>query len=125
MILLVESGFIYCLFWLSQVILFFEFDYTSKTMFAYDILGTLGDQLSGLYPTIIIILVNKHRSLSNDVYASVHIESGHRREPDELPTMQFGEQGLKTTVFPPDSTVGTIALGRIVSTGTTRESEVV
>ncbi|KIY68046.1 hypothetical protein CYLTODRAFT_421990 [Cylindrobasidium torrendii FP15055 ss-10] len=124
LILLVESGFIYCLFWLSQVILFFEFDYTNSRMFAYDILGTLGDQLSGLYPTIIIVLVNKHRSLSNDVCPSFHVESEHRGGSDELPTIQFGE-GLKTTTYQPDSTMGATSLGMTLSTTTSRESELV
>lgn len=63
LILLVESGFIYCLFWvrvcdlkydiqlkiflqLSQLICFYRFDLNDDTMYLFDILGGLGDQLS-------------------------------------------------------------------------------
>ncbi|KIY68047.1 hypothetical protein CYLTODRAFT_421993 [Cylindrobasidium torrendii FP15055 ss-10] len=122
LVLLVESGFIYCLFWLSQLILFFDFELDDSRVFGYDILSTLGDQLSGLYPTIIIILVNKHRSLSYDTRASAFVDSGHNGSSStELPTIQFGAHKT-STVYPQTTTLGTMAFGQTVSLGTTQST---
>uniref|UniRef100_A0A0W0EYC2 Uncharacterized protein n=1 Tax=Moniliophthora roreri TaxID=221103 RepID=A0A0W0EYC2_MONRR len=66
LLILVESGFIYCLFWLSQIILFFPVVFGTLAQRLYSILSGMGDQISGLYPTLIIILVNMQRSMSDD-----------------------------------------------------------
>ncbi|KAI3603998.1 hypothetical protein WG66_000764 [Moniliophthora roreri] len=65
MVILVESGFAYCLFWLSQLVLFFQFDNDTPGAYVYAFLSTMGDQISGVYPTIIIILVYLQRSISD------------------------------------------------------------
>ncbi|KAF7320486.1 hypothetical protein HMN09_00132100 [Mycena chlorophos] len=61
--LLVESGSIYCLFLdqLTQVVLFLPESDTNY--YAFYILGALGDQISGLYPTLIIVIVNFHQTI--------------------------------------------------------------
>ncbi|KAF7320502.1 hypothetical protein HMN09_00133800 [Mycena chlorophos] len=61
--LLLESGCIYCLFWLTQVILFVPVSWFNYTIYLYNILGALGDQISGLYPTLIIVIVNYHYTI--------------------------------------------------------------
>ncbi|ESK87370.1 hypothetical protein Moror_11704 [Moniliophthora roreri MCA 2997] len=65
LVVLVESGFVYCLFWLSQLILFFDFEGFGFATYLYMFLSTMGDQISGVYPTMIIILVYMQRSISD------------------------------------------------------------
>ncbi|KAJ6558038.1 hypothetical protein B0H19DRAFT_1149571 [Mycena capillaripes] len=65
--LLVECGFIYCLFWLTQLVQFFTFFTASTaTLYAQQVLGDLGDQVSGMYPTLIIVIVNFRRTIWDD-----------------------------------------------------------
>ncbi|KAF9263173.1 hypothetical protein L218DRAFT_987793 [Marasmius fiardii PR-910] len=65
LLILVESGFIYCLFWLTQLNLFFDRDRGRNFVtFLSVFLNAVGDQISGVYPTCIIILVNMQRSMS-------------------------------------------------------------
>ncbi|KAJ7574904.1 hypothetical protein C8J56DRAFT_802355 [Mycena floridula] len=61
--LLVESGFIYCLFWLTQLILFFDIDRNSPVYYLYIILSGMGDQISGMYPTLIVVIVNFQQTI--------------------------------------------------------------
>ncbi|KAJ7123688.1 hypothetical protein C8R44DRAFT_547567, partial [Mycena epipterygia] len=61
--ILVESGFIYCLFWLTQLILFFEISRDSPVIYVYALLAGMGDQISGMYPTLIIVIVNLHQTI--------------------------------------------------------------
>ncbi|KAF9017410.1 hypothetical protein BDZ89DRAFT_961140 [Hymenopellis radicata] len=72
LILLVESGFVYCLFWLTQLLDFFDIPRaTGGVFYLYLIVSTMGDQISGLYPTLIIILVKLQQSVHDDtVYIS-------------------------------------------------------
>jgi len=61
--ILVESGFIYCLFWLTQLILFFDISRESPLIYVYLLFAGMGDQISGLYPTLIIVIVNLHHTI--------------------------------------------------------------
>ncbi|KAJ7698046.1 hypothetical protein B0H17DRAFT_906689, partial [Mycena rosella] len=61
--LLVESGFIYCLFWLTQLILFFDISRATPIFFVYELFSGMGDQISGMYPTLIIVIVNLHQTI--------------------------------------------------------------
>ncbi|KAJ6481058.1 hypothetical protein C8R45DRAFT_780492, partial [Mycena sanguinolenta] len=63
---LVESGFIYCLFWLTQYILFVDVSRNSPIIYLYELCAGMGDQISGMYPTLIIVIVNLHQSLWDD-----------------------------------------------------------
>ncbi|KAF7348021.1 hypothetical protein MSAN_01754500 [Mycena sanguinolenta] len=61
--LLVESGAIYSLLWLTQVISYLDIPLTSPALFAWAVLKGMGNQLSGLYPTLIIVIVNFRRTI--------------------------------------------------------------
>jgi hypothetical protein len=67
LVFLVESGFVYCLFWLTQLVLFFPPSRASGSIWAWEVLAPLGNQISGLYPTIIIVVVKLQHSL-HDTY---------------------------------------------------------
>ncbi|KAF7374047.1 hypothetical protein MSAN_00285500 [Mycena sanguinolenta] len=60
--LLVESGFIYSLLWLTQLIVFLPFPSTSPAFYAYAVFKGMGNQMAGMYPTIIIVIVNFRRT---------------------------------------------------------------
>ncbi|KAJ6578669.1 hypothetical protein DFH09DRAFT_858162, partial [Mycena vulgaris] len=61
--ILVESGFVYCLFWLTQLILFFEVSRETPIIYVYEVFSGMGDQISGMYPTLIIVIVNFHQTI--------------------------------------------------------------
>ncbi|KAF7369739.1 hypothetical protein MVEN_00305500 [Mycena venus] len=61
--ILVESGSIYCLFWLTQLILFVDVDRRKPIIYAYELFASMGDQISGMYPTLIIVIVNFHQTI--------------------------------------------------------------
>ncbi|KAJ6492812.1 hypothetical protein C8R47DRAFT_422644 [Mycena vitilis] len=61
--ILVESGFIYCLFWLTQLILFFDISRESPMAYVYELFASMGDQISGMYPTLIVLIVNLHQTI--------------------------------------------------------------
>ncbi|KAJ6462444.1 hypothetical protein C8R45DRAFT_1178002 [Mycena sanguinolenta] len=61
--LFVESGFIYLLLWLTQMIVYFNFTRASPWMYVEKILNPLGNQIAGLYPTLIIVIVNFQRTI--------------------------------------------------------------
>ncbi|KAJ7613727.1 hypothetical protein DFH06DRAFT_1063711 [Mycena polygramma] len=61
--ILVESGFIYCLFWLTQLILFFDISRHSPAVYVYELFASMGDQISGMYPTLIVVIVNLHQTI--------------------------------------------------------------
>uniref|UniRef100_A0A0W0EXZ4 Uncharacterized protein n=1 Tax=Moniliophthora roreri TaxID=221103 RepID=A0A0W0EXZ4_MONRR len=87
LLILVESGFIYCLFWMSQLILFFPVVLGTPAQRLYSILSGMGDQISGLYPTLIIILVNMQRSMSDDPDLQLSATTGPTS--GQLSTLQF------------------------------------
>ncbi|KAJ8076989.1 hypothetical protein PM082_001412 [Marasmius tenuissimus] len=71
MLIFVESGFVYSFFWLSQLDLFFDFEMKSDFLtYLHAFLNSIGDQISGIYPTAIIILVHIQRSISDDIVAA-------------------------------------------------------
>jgi hypothetical protein len=92
LVLLVESGFVYCLFWFSQVILFFPFTRADRAVWAFEVLAPLGDQISGLYPTIIIVLVNMQHSLHDTHVYETGTVSGHSVEGSRR--FAHGKDGL-------------------------------
>ncbi|KAF5347476.1 hypothetical protein D9758_015045 [Tetrapyrgos nigripes] len=69
--LLVESGFIYCLFWSCEIILFLDITERDKSIFVYEVFSGLGDQMSGLYSTSIIVLVSLQMSVADTALQTV------------------------------------------------------
>ncbi|KAJ6489770.1 hypothetical protein C8R45DRAFT_826266 [Mycena sanguinolenta] len=61
--ILVESGAMYSLLWLTQVIVYLDIPLTSSAFFAWAVLKGMGNQLSGLYLTLIIVIVNFRRTI--------------------------------------------------------------
>ncbi|KAJ7090484.1 hypothetical protein C8R44DRAFT_818014 [Mycena epipterygia] len=72
MSLLVESGFIYCLFWLTQLVIFNKFPFSPAASYAFDVFSSLGDQVSGMYPTLIIVIVNFQRTIWDEEASSLN-----------------------------------------------------
>ncbi|KAJ7853318.1 hypothetical protein B0H14DRAFT_2758549 [Mycena olivaceomarginata] len=83
--LLVESGFIYCLFWLTQYILFVDISRAAPVIYVYELFAGMGDQISGMYPTLIIAIVNLHQTLWDDsapdarADSAMHFAAGAKR----------------------------------------------
>ncbi|KAJ6460330.1 hypothetical protein C8R45DRAFT_1180546 [Mycena sanguinolenta] len=77
--LLVESGAIYSLLWLTQVIAFIGGDTprNSPLFYLWTVLRPIGNQMGGLYPTLIIVIVNFRQTIWDDEPATVHIDSLH------------------------------------------------
>jgi len=71
--ILVESGFIYCLFWLTQLILFFDISREKPIIYVYELFASMGDQISGMYPTLIIVIVNLHGTIWEPPSTSVEL----------------------------------------------------
>ncbi|KAF7369754.1 hypothetical protein MVEN_00307200 [Mycena venus] len=78
--ILVESGLIYCFLWLTQSFNYVKFGPTSRTnagIYIYWLFNGLGNQISGIYPTLIIVIVNFKRTIW---------------ETDTISTIQFAGQ---------------------------------
>ncbi|KAJ6498912.1 hypothetical protein C8R45DRAFT_1125716 [Mycena sanguinolenta] len=56
--ILVESGFIYSLLWLSQVVDFLNVLSTSSAVYFWTVIRAMSNQMTGMYPTLIIVIVN-------------------------------------------------------------------
>ncbi|KAJ6460320.1 hypothetical protein C8R45DRAFT_1029918 [Mycena sanguinolenta] len=75
--ILVESGAIYSLLWLTQVISYIDIPPNSPVLYLWAIIEPMGNQMAGLYPTLIIVIVNFQRTIWDDEPATVHINSLH------------------------------------------------
>ncbi|KIY67745.1 hypothetical protein CYLTODRAFT_443827 [Cylindrobasidium torrendii FP15055 ss-10] len=81
MLLLIESGTLYSTVWATQVSIFPQ---VGKALATGNIAGNIvmtcvglfGMQLSGLYPTLIILIVSKQLSISNDVQTTPSLNIG-------------------------------------------------
>ncbi|KAJ6537712.1 hypothetical protein B0H19DRAFT_1316442 [Mycena capillaripes] len=65
LLILVESGFVYCLFWLTQLITLINIgtDRRKPIIYVYELLDSMGDQIPGMYPTLIIVIVNLQQTI--------------------------------------------------------------
>ncbi|KAK7459680.1 hypothetical protein VKT23_009661 [Stygiomarasmius scandens] len=70
MALLIESGFIYCVFWMSELIIFFDIPRTSNAFYVWQFFASIGDQLSGIYPTAIIVIVSLQQTFDETVIST-------------------------------------------------------
>ncbi|KAF7363722.1 hypothetical protein MSAN_01030000 [Mycena sanguinolenta] len=55
---LVESGLIYCLLWATQLVQIFNISRTSALVYFWEITNAASEQLPGMYPTLIVVVVN-------------------------------------------------------------------
>ncbi|KAK7032479.1 hypothetical protein VNI00_013040 [Paramarasmius palmivorus] len=72
----------------------------------------MGDQISGIYPTIIIILVYMQRSISDNATVGKNLSNAHDantnvRETHQISTLRFtpGQTDTNLTNIGPNSTV--------------------
>ncbi|THV05912.1 hypothetical protein K435DRAFT_849648 [Dendrothele bispora CBS 962.96] len=68
--LLIESGLIYCVFWMCELILFFDIPRTSQAFYAWRFFASIGDQISGIYPTAIIVIVSLQHTFDDTIATS-------------------------------------------------------
>ncbi|KAJ6467267.1 hypothetical protein C8R45DRAFT_1171655 [Mycena sanguinolenta] len=61
--LLVESGLIYSALWIIQIIGYLDLEPFSPLYYFLQVLAGLGHQMTGLYPTLIIVIVNFRRTI--------------------------------------------------------------
>jgi len=61
--LLVESGFIYSFLWGTQIIGYLDFGLDSPWNFISQVVVRIGRQITGMYPTLIIVIVNFKRTI--------------------------------------------------------------
>ncbi|KAI0047573.1 hypothetical protein FA95DRAFT_1605989 [Auriscalpium vulgare] len=90
LLLLVESGAVYCTFWLSMVIVW---PFTSTQQHALYRFLNLLPQLTGMYPTVIIVICALRRSYADTVMSA----------PENLTASQFatdGQQAAPETRLP-------------------------
>ncbi|THV05911.1 hypothetical protein K435DRAFT_960934 [Dendrothele bispora CBS 962.96] len=77
--LLIESGFIYCVFWMCELILFFDIPRTSQAFYAWQFFASIGDQISGIYPTAIIVIVSLQHTLDDTIATSKNLAETQSR----------------------------------------------
>ncbi|KAF7339003.1 hypothetical protein MVEN_01976500 [Mycena venus] len=81
--LLVESGFIYCLLWIPQVITYLDTPRTNHALFYPKmVMDGFSDQISGMYPTLIVVIVNLRYTIQWE-------EADSRVSRDNTRTMRF------------------------------------
>ncbi|KAF8191015.1 hypothetical protein K438DRAFT_2018445 [Mycena galopus ATCC 62051] len=85
LVLLVESGFIYGLLWLAQIIAYLPFPDSSPLWWVYEIIAPSGDQIAGMYPTLIIVVVNFKRTMWDESAATLRNPPRHS---DSLSTIE-------------------------------------
>ncbi|KAH8822883.1 hypothetical protein DL96DRAFT_1819573 [Flagelloscypha sp. PMI_526] len=99
--LLVDSGFIYFLFLLTQVVLFIESGNELALGWAFAILAPLGDQISGIYCTSVIILVVLQRSNWASTVHNTATFPNCKESPGASKTLtciEFGNHATSTNV---------------------------
>ncbi|KAF7346630.1 hypothetical protein MSAN_01800500 [Mycena sanguinolenta] len=80
--ILVESGAIYSLLWLTQVISYINIPRNSPALFLEAVLAPMGNQMAGLYPTLIIVIVNFRRTIWDEEPSVVHIDNSLHWAPN-------------------------------------------
>ncbi|KAJ7103906.1 hypothetical protein C8R44DRAFT_640443 [Mycena epipterygia] len=118
--LIVESGFVYCLFWLTQLILFFDISRDAPAIYVYQLFAGMGDQISGMYPTLIIVIVNLHQTIWDEPSTGNNDSALHFKRSDT--TGPFNSQdGAKVHLDTDISSTRGISRGKISNTTFTEE----
>ncbi|THV01113.1 hypothetical protein K435DRAFT_963661 [Dendrothele bispora CBS 962.96] len=74
LMIITESGFIYCLFWAFEIVLFIPIPRASRAIYLYEVCTALRNQVSGIYATAIIVIVNLHQTLMDTTALGSKIE---------------------------------------------------
>ncbi|KAH8822887.1 hypothetical protein DL96DRAFT_1714343 [Flagelloscypha sp. PMI_526] len=91
LLLIVESGFIYFLFLLTQLALFWDAEVESAASWAFAVLAPFGDQISGIYSTALIVLVVLQRTLGlGETAQTSPVILGGEKKDKTLTQMEFG-----------------------------------
>ncbi|KAJ7611981.1 hypothetical protein DFH06DRAFT_1371592 [Mycena polygramma] len=64
--ILVESGSIYCLLWISLVMGYFDITPDSPWFYVEKLVASFTNQMTGMFPTLIIVIVNFERTIWGD-----------------------------------------------------------
>ncbi|KAF8172527.1 hypothetical protein K438DRAFT_1851343 [Mycena galopus ATCC 62051] len=104
--ILFDSGFIYSLLWVSQMISFFAsanlITLTSPAVYLWGIISAMGNQVAGFYPTLIIVIVNLRRTIWEEEESSMPVSNPLRWAPNTNRsgmTDMFGSQRRSDTVY--------------------------
>ncbi|KAJ6511645.1 hypothetical protein DFH09DRAFT_1333783 [Mycena vulgaris] len=85
---------------LTQLILFFEVPRASGLIYVYEVFAGTGDELAGIYPTLIVVVVNLNlaaweRSPTNTAISSVQFDVGEGSESLDATTIRCTEEDAK------------------------------
>ncbi|KAF7341392.1 hypothetical protein MVEN_01875900 [Mycena venus] len=70
--ILVESGFIYSLLWLSTVVAYIPaITRDTPWYYVYEVLQPISTQIAGMYPTVVIVIVNLQRTIWEEIPATI------------------------------------------------------
>ncbi|THV01120.1 hypothetical protein K435DRAFT_750540 [Dendrothele bispora CBS 962.96] len=78
LMIITESGFIYCLFWAFEIVLFIPIPRASHAIYLYEVFTALRNQVSGIYATAIITIVNIHQTLQDTTTLASKEESSSK-----------------------------------------------
>ncbi|KAF8176891.1 hypothetical protein K438DRAFT_1846325 [Mycena galopus ATCC 62051] len=88
--LLVESGFVYSLLWLSHVTVYIEMPNSLPWTYVQSILGAMAAQIAGLYPTLVIVMVNFGLTIWNEAPTAVDKSGQHNSAQSVANAMRGG-----------------------------------
>ncbi|THV01112.1 hypothetical protein K435DRAFT_963660 [Dendrothele bispora CBS 962.96] len=76
LMMVTESGFIYCLFWAFEVVLFLPISRASHAIYLYEVCAALRNLVSvpAIYATAIIVIVDLHRTVLDTIALGSEIE---------------------------------------------------
>ncbi|KAJ3772427.1 hypothetical protein FB446DRAFT_736665 [Lentinula raphanica] len=95
MILLVESGFIYLVIWCTKCMsIFIDLNATPGGQFAVSLLNSTGNQVVGLYPTLLMILVKEQCSAIDA--DSENLDVWGKSDINAQPKLHSGKGGSST-----------------------------
>ncbi|KAJ7304519.1 hypothetical protein DFH08DRAFT_945155 [Mycena albidolilacea] len=83
---------------LTQYILFVDISRDAPIIYVYELFAGMGDQISGMYPTLIIVIVNLHHTLWDDsapdarADSSMHFTTGAKRSGSDITGEPSGSQ---------------------------------
>ncbi|KAH8830068.1 hypothetical protein DL96DRAFT_915303 [Flagelloscypha sp. PMI_526] len=90
--LIIESGLLFCIFWMFQLVYFLNISRDKPTFYFSIFITTTGRQITGIYPMLVIFLA----VTQNTVHMAISTESSRASSPLIPPTPRF-----VTTIDPP------------------------